>query len=127
MLFLVLLWACLLGTCDARLPGEFERIQSVIIAVNNIDTYERTQDEVFNIWKQIIDSAQRQNVTVYMYITVAANVSAVIQTFPMNNIVFVTDYPVDSIWIRDYGPIFYYDANLRLLDSSWFLRCIAKI
>ncbi len=86
------------------IPLESDPINGVILS---IDTYD---PETYHIWDKIIDITDKLKITSYIYITNSASKNSTIIRNRYKNSVF-SDYQTDTIWMRDYGPIFYWKNN----------------
>ncbi len=81
------------------IPIETDPIEGVLLS---IDTYDK---ETYHIWDKIIDISNANNIKSYIYITDYTKNDTFIHDRYKNSI--ITDYHTDTIWMRDYGPIFY--------------------
>lgn len=102
--------------------SETGNINKLLLAMdNNYDT-----DYLFDIHIKLINTALIQNISVKIYPTNVNNnhvylidhLKEYYGSIP-SNIKIYDNYRVDSIWIRDYGPIIY---NNTIIDFNYFQR-----
>lgn len=85
------------------IPLESGKINGVLVSVDDIS------DNSFPIWNQILSTADELNITSYVYFTnhtIDKNITKYFDKY-YNNVVLIDDYFTNTIWMRDYGPIFY--------------------
>lgn len=113
------------------MPYEGGQMEAVIISMDDKD-YHRPASErnTTKIWKAIIASAQRQGVGVIAYLVTPTKPSTragrekvlehIIEELndlddehliDPSKILFMVDEPIDTVWARDYSPIFYVDNH----------------
>ncbi|GFH18218.1 hypothetical protein HaLaN_14982 [Haematococcus lacustris] len=104
------------GYADAGvvMPLEADPVEAVLIAVDDVDA--KTDDlQATLMWQAIIRTAQRQGIRVIAYTVrsdfntaTLAQIKRALASDPdisIEEVSFIEDYQVDSIWMRDYGPL----------------------
>ncbi|KAJ9528566.1 hypothetical protein QJQ45_020458 [Haematococcus lacustris] len=97
------------------MPLEADPVEAVLIAVDDVDA--KTDDlQATLMWQAIIRTAQRQGIRVIAYTVrsdfntaTLAQIKRALASDPdisIEEVSFIEDYQVDSIWMRDYGPLF---------------------
>ncbi|KAL6761527.1 hypothetical protein V8C86DRAFT_3131450 [Haematococcus lacustris] len=97
------------------MPLEADPVEAVLIAVDDVDA--KTDDlQATLMWQAIIRTAQRQGILVIAYTVrsdfntaTLAQIKRALASDPdisIEEVSFIEDYQVDSIWMRDYGPLF---------------------
>jgi agmatine/peptidylarginine deiminase len=123
MLLTLLLF--LFGFGFSNLPIETDPVGSLIISIDDMNLQNQY---VFNLWTTVIKSAQRQDIDVIAYLLNKYNNLDIIkdnlqlEDIDVSNILFIDDYYTDTIWIRDYGPVLFYNQynNLTVFDPLYF-------
>ncbi|GFH05783.1 hypothetical protein HaLaN_00305, partial [Haematococcus lacustris] len=96
------------------MPLEADPVEAVLIAVDDVDA--KTDDlQATLMWQAIIRTAQRQGIRVIAYTVrsdfntaTLAQIKQALASDPdisIEEVSFIEDYQVDSIWMRDYGPL----------------------
>ncbi len=99
------------------LPGEYEALQELIVAIPAVD-------ESPTLRELVAATSRTQATTVLVPdATVQANLSDSLPGLgaDMTRVTF-TEMPVDGIWVRDYGPIAVYDQTQarRFIDFKYY-------
>jgi agmatine/peptidylarginine deiminase len=110
----------------SHLPIETQPVGTLMLSMDDVGL---SNSNIFSIWTTIIKSAQRQNIDVIIYLVKGSNLDSIknnlieskIDTKKVN---FITEYKTNSIWMRDYGPILYFDKFNRL--SVFDLKYLAR-
>lgn len=102
--------------------SETDNISGLILAMEN----NHYTDYLFDMHMKLINTALIQNISVTIYPTyihkqlhLVNNIKNEFDGIIPPDIKIYDDYRVDSIWIRDYGPIFY---NNTIIDLDYFPR-----
>ena len=103
-------------------PGEFEQMDGILIAAIGLGK------PFMRMWTELIGVYTQGGFT---WVIAGKNEQVTLSTMlsekgvPDDNYAFL-DYPVDSIWVRDYGPEFVVDpSGRRHIIDSYFLGAIA--
>ena len=85
------------------IPLESDPIKGVIVSIDDL------YNDTFVMWDKIFSIADDLNITSYVYITQYTNKTTILANYcrKYKNIIIITDYTTNTIWMRDYGPIFY--------------------
>ena len=120
------------------MPYEGGQMEAVIISMDDKDSHRpKNERNTTKIWKSIVASAQRQGVGIISYLVTPTKPSTLEgREEVMDNIIeelndlddeheidpskilFLLDEPIDTVWVRDYSPIFYYDEQGGKLTPS---------
>jgi hypothetical protein len=113
------------------MPYEGGPMEAVIIAVDDKDFHRpKSERNTTKIWKSIVASAQRQDVGVIAYLVTPSKPSTMAERelvmehfveeltdlddeheIDPSKVLFMVDEPIDTVWARDYSPIFYFDDH----------------
>lgn len=87
----------------ATIPIETDPIKGVILSIDDL------YNDTFIVWDTILAVSNKLNITSYIYITEYTKEKNIIDLYyrKYKNIILINDYHTNTIWMRDYGPIFY--------------------
>ena len=111
---------------DGVMVSETGRISELLLGMPDVSE----RDYLFDIQLTMIQSALSQGIGVRIYPTVHEyprrldrHLRSVLDGRIPANLTLVTDYFVDTIWMRDYGPAFVRrNGTLEVIDMDYFRR-----
>lgn len=108
MLHKLLIFLFALFSRYSTIPIESSEVSGLIIAIDDVD------EATLDIWGEMTSIASSVGVKTYIYFTHrCSNRTFALESiqYRNKNISVIKDYSTDTIWVRDYGPIFYKGDN----------------